>query len=83
MTQRDPEFGAELEPAQVARLTGLTLDDLDPSYPSAGGFHWDGVCDRGAAEVRGAGAAESEAGGGHGVAARARRALVLCAGAEP
>ncbi len=33
MTQRDPEFGAELEPAQVAQLTGLTLDDLDPTIP--------------------------------------------------
>ena len=30
MTQRDPEFGAELDPAEVARLTGLALDDLDP-----------------------------------------------------
>jgi trans-2,3-dihydro-3-hydroxyanthranilate isomerase len=31
MTQRDPEFGAELDPAQVARLTGLGPDDLDPA----------------------------------------------------
>jgi trans-2,3-dihydro-3-hydroxyanthranilate isomerase len=31
MTQRDPEFGTELDPAEVARLTGLSLDDLDPS----------------------------------------------------
>ena len=31
MTQRDPEFGAELDPAEVARLAGLTLDDLDPA----------------------------------------------------
>ena len=31
MTQRDPEFSAELEPEQVARLTGLTLEDLDPT----------------------------------------------------
>lgn len=30
MTQRDPEFGAELDPARVAQLTGLSLDDLDP-----------------------------------------------------
>jgi len=29
MTQRDPEFGAELDPAEVARLCGLTLNDLD------------------------------------------------------
>jgi trans-2,3-dihydro-3-hydroxyanthranilate isomerase len=33
MTQRDPEFGAELDPAEVARLTGLTPEDLDPSGP--------------------------------------------------
>jgi trans-2,3-dihydro-3-hydroxyanthranilate isomerase len=31
MTQRDPEFGAELDPAEVARLTGLSVDDLDPA----------------------------------------------------
>ena len=31
MTQRDPEFGPELDRAQVARLTGLSEDDLDPS----------------------------------------------------
>jgi trans-2,3-dihydro-3-hydroxyanthranilate isomerase len=33
MTQRDPEFGAELDPAEVARLTGLAEEDLDPSLP--------------------------------------------------
>ena len=33
MTQRDPEFGAELDPASVAHLTGLNLDDLDPASP--------------------------------------------------
>lgn len=33
MTQRDPEFGAELEPDKVAWLTGLDPDDLDPSLP--------------------------------------------------
>jgi trans-2,3-dihydro-3-hydroxyanthranilate isomerase len=33
MTQPDPEFGAELDPTEVARLTGLALDDLDPSLP--------------------------------------------------
>jgi trans-2,3-dihydro-3-hydroxyanthranilate isomerase len=33
MTQRDPEFGAELDRAQVARLTGLDPDDLDPALP--------------------------------------------------
>lgn len=31
MTQRDPEFGEELDPATVARLIGLTPHDLDPS----------------------------------------------------
>jgi trans-2,3-dihydro-3-hydroxyanthranilate isomerase len=30
MTQRDPEFGAELDRGTVARLAGLPLDDLDP-----------------------------------------------------
>ena len=33
MTQRDPEFGAELEPREVARLTGLDELDLDPGLP--------------------------------------------------
>jgi trans-2,3-dihydro-3-hydroxyanthranilate isomerase len=33
MTQRDPEFGAELDAADVARLTGLKRDDLDPALP--------------------------------------------------
>ncbi len=33
MTQRDPEFGDELEAKEVARLTGLNLDDLDPALP--------------------------------------------------
>ena len=33
MTQRDPEFGAELDPAEVARLTGLAANDLDPALP--------------------------------------------------
>ncbi len=31
MTQRNAEFGAELDPAEVARLCGLSLDDLDNS----------------------------------------------------
>ena len=34
MTQRDPEFGAELDPSEVARLTGLAFDDLDPQLPA-------------------------------------------------
>jgi trans-2,3-dihydro-3-hydroxyanthranilate isomerase len=33
MTQRDPEFGAELDPHEVARLTGMEIDDLDPALP--------------------------------------------------
>jgi len=33
MTQRDPEFGAELDPAMVAQLAGLALEDLDPALP--------------------------------------------------
>ncbi len=33
MTQPDPEFGAELDPREVARLTGLDLEDLDPGLP--------------------------------------------------
>lgn len=33
MTQRDPEFGAEMDPAVVAQLTGLSADDLDPALP--------------------------------------------------
>jgi trans-2,3-dihydro-3-hydroxyanthranilate isomerase len=28
MTQRDPEFAAQLDPATVARLCGLTIDDI-------------------------------------------------------
>jgi len=31
MTQRDPEFGAELDHAAVAQLLGLSPDDLDPA----------------------------------------------------
>ena len=31
MTQRDPELGAELDPATVAQLIGLSVDDLDPA----------------------------------------------------
>jgi trans-2,3-dihydro-3-hydroxyanthranilate isomerase len=33
MTQRDPEFGAELDPKVVARLAGLEPDDLDRALP--------------------------------------------------
>lgn len=33
MTQRNPEFGNELDAATVARLTGLKIDDLDPALP--------------------------------------------------
>jgi trans-2,3-dihydro-3-hydroxyanthranilate isomerase len=31
MTQRDPEFLSELDPTTVARLTGLSADDLHPA----------------------------------------------------
>lgn len=33
MTQRDPEFGETLDPAQVAALTGLEVEDFDPRRP--------------------------------------------------
>ena len=33
MTQRDAVFGAELDPNQVARLTGLQVEDLTPGFP--------------------------------------------------
>lgn len=33
MTQKDPEFGAELDRAEVARLCGLDAEDLDPALP--------------------------------------------------
>jgi trans-2,3-dihydro-3-hydroxyanthranilate isomerase len=33
MTQRDPEFGAELDANEVARLTGLAVEDLDAALP--------------------------------------------------
>ena len=31
MTQREPEFGSKLDPVEVARLIGLSPEDLDPS----------------------------------------------------
>ena len=33
MTQRDPEFGELLDPVEVARLTGLNVEDFDPRRP--------------------------------------------------
>lgn len=33
MTQRDPEFGAVLDAAEVAALTSLAIDDFDPARP--------------------------------------------------
>ena len=33
MTQRDPEFGEVLDPAEVASLTGLSVGDFDPKLP--------------------------------------------------
>ena len=32
MTQRDPEFGAELNPSEIAPLLGLKLNDMDLNY---------------------------------------------------
>jgi trans-2,3-dihydro-3-hydroxyanthranilate isomerase len=34
MTQRNPEYGAELDAKMVARLAGLNADDLDPALPA-------------------------------------------------
>jgi trans-2,3-dihydro-3-hydroxyanthranilate isomerase len=33
MTQNDPEFGAELDAGEVARLAGLRVEDLDTALP--------------------------------------------------
>lgn len=33
MTQRDPEFGAKLDPEMVAQVTGLRVEDLHPTVP--------------------------------------------------
>jgi trans-2,3-dihydro-3-hydroxyanthranilate isomerase len=33
MTQRDPQFGEILDPAEVAALTGLSREDFDPARP--------------------------------------------------
>ncbi len=33
MRQPEPEFGAELDPHDVARMTGLAFEDLDPALP--------------------------------------------------
>jgi trans-2,3-dihydro-3-hydroxyanthranilate isomerase len=33
MTQRDPEFGAILDPSEVAALAGLSVEDFDPAHP--------------------------------------------------
>jgi trans-2,3-dihydro-3-hydroxyanthranilate isomerase len=33
MTQRDPEFSEVLDPAEVAALTGLNVEDFDPKLP--------------------------------------------------
>jgi trans-2,3-dihydro-3-hydroxyanthranilate isomerase len=33
MTQREPEFGAELDAAEVAPLLGLAFEDIDPAAP--------------------------------------------------
>ena len=81
MTQREPEFGAELDAAEVAPLLGLAFEDLDPALPPQ-------VVSTGAPfaivalqKRRSVGAAQSESGCGHGVAARARSEVVLRPGA--
>ena len=77
MTQRDPEFGAELDPREVARLTGLAVDDLDPGLPPqivSTGTAFAIVALRSAEALA---RLKSEPARGHGVAAGARRALVL------
>ena len=82
MTQPDPEFGAELDPREVARLTGLDLEDLDPGLPPqivSTGTAFAIVALRSA---EASGPAQGEPAGGYGVAAGARYALVLCAGAN-
>ena len=33
MTQRDPEFGEILDPLEVAALTGLSVEDFEPTLP--------------------------------------------------
>jgi trans-2,3-dihydro-3-hydroxyanthranilate isomerase len=33
MTQREPDFGAELDAAEVAPLLGLAFEDMDPALP--------------------------------------------------
>ena len=48
-----------------------------PGAAAASGFYRSAVCDCGAADRRGVGAAQSESGCGHGVAARARSEMVL------
>jgi len=52
MTQRDPEFGAELDPREVARLTGLAVEDLDPSLPPQIVSTGNRLCHRAAALCR-------------------------------
>ena len=47
MTQRDPEFGDQLDPAEVARLCGLHADDLHATDSSAGRFYRHSLRDRG------------------------------------
>ena len=58
MTQREPEFGAELERADVAPLLGLAVEDLDPALTPQVVSTGNGICDCGAALSRSTGAAE-------------------------
>ena len=66
MTQPDPEFGAELDAAEVARLCGLVVDDLDRRAAAADGLDRDGICDCGAADRGCTGEAQGERAGGFG-----------------
>ena len=52
MTQRDPEFGEELDPEEVARLTGLTPGGPGPTLAAADRFHRNGVRHRSVALVK-------------------------------
>ena len=73
MTQRDPEFGAELDAAKVAPLLGLRREDLDPALPPqvvSTGTPFAIVVLR---SVGGIGAVQGESGRSDAVAARTRR----------
>lgn len=81
MTQREPEFGAELDRAEVARLAGLEAADLDPALlpqvVSTGTAF--AIVALGSADAL---EAPGQSGECYAVAKRTRCALVLRAGAE-